>query len=191
MEVVQPLTGASASSPSENLQGPASQSSFEDWVAARGVALQRFAFLVSGSAADAPDLVQQALEGVYRRWAELSRTETVEGYVRRSIVNASISRRRKDRRLVAIQDSDALGAEQQADPANAISDADAAWRLCRELPPMQRAAVVLRFYDDLTFAKIAQILDCPESTARSHVHRAVMALRARLAESNTAEEESR
>ncbi|MGH4010732.1 MAG: RNA polymerase sigma factor [Pseudonocardiaceae bacterium] len=46
-----------------------------------------------------------------------------------------------------------------------------------------RAAVVLRFYEDLSFAQIALILDCTESTARSHVHRAVAALRARLIES--------
>ena len=52
------------------------------------------------------------------------------------------------------------------------------------LPPDQRTAVVLRFYEDLPFDEIAAILDCPSSTARSHVHRAVAALRARLTEEN-------
>ena len=186
---MQGLAGVSAAGRAMEPFVPVGLSSFEDWVAARGAGLQRFAFLVSGSAADAPDLVQQALEGVYRRWAEVSAAGTVEAYARRRIVNASISGWRKDRRLIPIRDG-GEGVAQEPDLADAVSDADAAWRLCRELPPVQRAAVVLRFYDDLTFARIAEILDCPESTARSHVHRALTALRVRLAESGTGEEGS-
>lgn len=45
---------------------------------------------------------------------------------------------------------------------------------------LQRAAVVLRFYEDLTYAEIGKVLGCPEATARSHVHRALAALRGRL-----------
>ena len=66
------------------------------------------------------------------------------------------------------------------DASQAVADADQALRLCGELPPMQRAAVVLRFYEDRSFAEIARILGCPEGTARSHVHRALQALRAKL-----------
>ena len=51
-------------------------------------------------------------------------------------------------------------------------------------PPRQRAAVALRFYDDLAFAEIAAVLDCTESTARSYVHRALERLRAQLKESD-------
>jgi RNA polymerase sigma-70 factor (sigma-E family) len=155
---------------------------FEAWVAARGAALQRFAYLVTGSAADAPDLVQEALSRAYPRWEALSRSATTEAYVRRSIVNASVSGWRKTRRLVSVADPEPLVAtgDHHADPAAALADADEAWRLCAELPPRQRAAVVLRFYEDLSFAQIAVVLDCPEATARSHVHRAVVALRARL-----------
>lgn len=157
---------------------------FETWVVARGAALQRFAFLVTGSAADAPDLVQEALSRVYPRWASLSRTDTAEAYVRRSIVNASISGWRKTRRLIPVADPEPLiaPAAHHADPTTAIADSDAAWRLCEELAPKQRAAVVLRFYEDLSFAEIGLILDCPENTARSHVHRAVATLRARLSD---------
>jgi len=157
---------------------------FETWVSARGPALQRFAHLVTG-ASDAPDLVQEALSRAYPRWAELARTDTVEAYVRRSIVNASVSGWRKTRRLVAVEDTEPHVRTAGPDPAVAVTDADHAWRLCAELPVTQRAAVVLRFYEDLSFAQIALILDCPESTARSHVHRAVAALRARLEQENT------
>lgn len=155
---------------------------FGGWVASRSAALQRFAYLVTGSADNAPDLVQDALMRAYPRWAALSREGTAEAYVRRSIVNASISGWRKNRRLVSVADPEPL-AEPRDSGATTYADADAAWRLCAELPTIQRAAVVLRFYEDLSFAQIALVLDCPESTARSHVHRALKALRARLAES--------
>jgi RNA polymerase sigma-70 factor (sigma-E family) len=158
---------------------------FAGWVVARGASLQRFAYLVTGSAADAPDLVQDALMRAYPRWANLAREGTAEAYVRRSIVNGSISRWRKGRRLVSVGQPHSLLSDSHADPAAASADADQAWRLCLELPPTARAAVVLRFYEDLPFAQIAVILNCPESTARSHVHRALQALRARLIESET------
>jgi RNA polymerase sigma-70 factor (sigma-E family) len=156
-----------------------SPAGFGDWVASRGASLQRFAYLVCGSAADAPDLVQEALIGALPRWEALAKRGTAEAYVRRSIVNASVSRWRSTRRLVTVADPVGPSA---ADLSPTVDDADQAWRLLIDLPPNQRAAVVLRFYEDLSFAQIAVILDCTESTARSHVHRAVAALRTRLEE---------
>jgi RNA polymerase sigma-70 factor (sigma-E family) len=156
-----------------------SQADFGDWVASRGASLQRFAYLVSGSAADAPDLVQEALIGALPRWESLAKRGTAEAYVRRSIVNASVSRWRSTRRLVTMADPVGPSAD---DLSPTVDDADQAWRMLIDLPPNQRAAVVLRFYEDLSFAQIAVILDCTESTARSHVHRAVAALRTRLEE---------
>jgi RNA polymerase sigma factor (sigma-70 family) len=158
---------------------------FVEWVVARGASLQRFAYLVTGSAADAPDLVQDALMRAYPRWASLAREGTAEAYVRRSIVNGSISRWRKSRRLVSVEEPTSLMFGSQEDPTAASADADQAWRLCQELPPTARAAIVLRFYEDLSFAQIGLILNCPESTARSHVHRALEVLRTRLIESET------
>lgn len=144
---------------------------FGEWVASRSASLQRFAYLVTGSSADAPDLVQEALLGALPRWESLARRGTAEAYVRRSIVNASVSRWRSTRRLVSVADHSGLE-PLVGDHAEATTDSDAAWRLCLELPPNQRAAVVLRFYEDLSYAQIGLILDCTESTARSHVHRA-------------------
>jgi RNA polymerase sigma-70 factor (sigma-E family) len=156
---------------------------FAEWVAARGGALQRFAFLTTGSADDAADLVQDALAQAFPRWEGLAARGTAEAYVRRSIVNAAISRWRKDRRLSGSPAEPTV----VDDSTQRQADSDRAWELCSGLPPQQRAAVVLRFYEDLTYAEIARVLDCPESTARSHVHRALVSLRARLTAS---EEES-
>lgn len=65
--------------------------------------------------------------------------------------------------------------------ADAIAASDEVWRLCGALKPVQRTAVVLRFYADLDYAAIADALGCAEATARSHVHRATRHLRSRLA----------
>ena len=63
-----------------------------------------------------------------------------------------------------------------------MSTADRVWRVCQGLPRQQRAAVVLRFYEDLDYAEIAAILDLAEPTVRSHVHRALAALRVELSQ---------
>ena len=155
--------------------------SFEDYVTTRSAALLRFAFLITRNRDDAHDAVQEALAGLYPRWRQVSARGNVDAYVRRSIVNAHVSAWRKVRRLYPTEDpSLASNAPVVADASQHVADADQALRLCGELPPMQRAAVVLRFYEDRTFAEIAQILGCPEGTARSHVHRALLALRAKL-----------
>lgn len=159
---------------------------FEDYVATRSPALLRFAYLVTRNREDAHDAVQDALLGLYPRWQQVAGRGGVDAYVRRSVVNAAVSRWRRTRRTSPVADP-TLGAKAPVtdDPADAIADADEALRLCAELPPTQRAVVVLRFYEDRSFAEIAQILGMPEATARSHVHRALTSLRGRLTKGRT------
>lgn len=150
---------------------------FEDWVAARGQALLRFAYLVTGDRASAEDAVQDALAAACSRWSRIRRADDPEAYVRRMIANAHISwwRRvtRRESPVPEVRDD-----EPTTDPDSA--ETQAAWELCATLPRRQRTAVVLRFYEGLSYAEIAGILDCAESTVRSQVHRALTALRARL-----------
>lgn len=159
------------------LGGDAAPDDFTVFVAARGPALQRFAYLVAGDAAESADLVQDALERAWPRWSTLVATGTCEAYLKRSIANGAVSRWRKIGRVRPV--AEPIGHDVVGIPLN---DADDAWQLCAGLPPNQRAAVVLRFYEDLTYDEIAAILDCAEATARSHVHRALAALRIRLTE---------
>lgn len=104
----------------------------------------------------------------------------VDAYVHRSVVNAAISRWRRARRFVPVEDPAEVAPVSERLLEDELVDADVAWKLCGELPPDQRAAVVLRYYEDYSYARIAAVLGCREATARSHVHRAMTTLRARL-----------
>ncbi|NUR98564.1 MAG: SigE family RNA polymerase sigma factor [Kribbellaceae bacterium] len=149
---------------------------FDEWVTQRGAALLRFAYLVTRDHSRAEEAVQDALIAAYSRWSRICRTQDPEAYVRRSIVNADISRwRRFFRRETPT--SDTGPADPAPDPAVAQAEHDAVWALCATLPAKQRAAVVLRYYEDLPDAEIAVILDCSPATVRSQIHRALASLR--------------
>jgi len=151
---------------------------FDGWVKVRAPSLLRFAYLMTGNHQAAEDALQTALAKTYEHWSRVSVMHDRDAYVRRLIVNAHISwwRRfaRRESPVGEIRGSSVLA----DDPGVSVPGADAVWRLCQSLPPKQRAAVVLRFYEDLTYPEIAELLHCPESTVRSHVYRALAALRA-------------
>ncbi|WP_371407048.1 SigE family RNA polymerase sigma factor [Kribbella sp. NBC_00662] len=149
---------------------------FDDWVAQRGGALLRFAYLVTRDHNRAEEAVQDALIAAYSRWTKICRVQDPEAYVRRSIVNADISRwRRFFRRETPA--GDVGSSATSPDPATAQAEQDAVWALCATLPAKQRAAVVLRYYEDLPDAEIAVILECSPATVRSQIHRALASLR--------------
>lgn len=150
---------------------------FDGWVAARAPSLLRFAYLMTGSREGAEDALQTALAKTFEHWTRVSVMHDRDAYVRRMIVNAHISWwRRFARRESPV--AEVLGSSSRSqDPGLSVPGADAVWRLCQSLPSKQRAAVVLKFYEDLTYPEIAELLRCPESTVRSHVHRALVALR--------------
>src|SRR5437763_11964596 len=150
--------------------------SFEAYVAARGHALTRTAYLLTGDHGQAEDLVQSALGRVYVKWGRVSRMESPEAYVRRVMVNQHVSRWRKvrGRESLTSRPPDTV----VPDPNASYAAADAVRDVVRALPPKQRAAVVLRFYEDLPDAEIAALLGCSEATVRSQISRALAAIRA-------------
>ena len=118
---------------------------FDAWVEARVAALLRFAYLVTGSQQAAEDAVQSALVSACEKWSRVSRRDDPDAYVRRMIVNAHISAWRRSGPVAEVRDGSV------ADPAQVVVEHDAVWRMCGQLPPQQRAAVVLRFYEDLEY----------------------------------------
>ena len=156
----------------------AGELSFDDWVEVRVPALLRFAYLVTGSQHAAEDAVQAALTRACERWSRVRRTIDPDAYVRRMVVNAHISAwRRGARRELSVAE---VRDTEVADHAAVVATGDAVWRVCGTLPPQQRAAVVLRYYEDLEYAEIAAILGVAQATVRSHVHRALAAMRVEL-----------
>lgn len=151
---------------------------FEEYAFARGPALVRLARLLTGDEHRAEDLVQEVLAKVYARWGRVSRTDRPDTYVRRVLVNAHHSwwRRRSSQEIAVAAVAERPGA---TDEAAEIAERDALWRLVRDLPTRQRTVIVLRYYEDLDDATIAEILDCSTGTVRTHAKRALTALRER------------
>ncbi len=151
---------------------------YDEWVEGRAAGLLRFAYLVTGSQHAAEEAVQSALTRALERWSRVQRTEDPDRYVRRMIVNEHVSGwRRSRRREVPVAE---VRETSYADPADVVAGTDAVWQVCARLPRQQRAAVVLRYYEDLDYAEIAALLEVAEVTARSHVHRALAAMRVEL-----------
>ena len=145
---------------------------FEEFVVARTPALLRFGFVLTGDAARAEDVLQEALLDAHRHW---SRVTAHEAFVRRAMVSEYVSWRR-------LRSSGELPGDVPERPVPDLPDADlaerdAVWRALARLPRRQRAVLVLRFYEDLTEGEIAALLRCATGTVRSLATRALHALR--------------
>lgn len=142
--------------------------SFDDVYEREYVGLVRLAHLLTGSDAVGEDIVQEAFAEALRRWDRLGNPGA---YVRTSVLNGA--RRRHQRQAVEQR----LGAR-VASPATVEADVGRElWDALAALPFRQRAALVLRFYEDRTTEEVAAALGCRPSTARSLLHRGTAALR--------------
>lgn len=155
---------------------------FESWVKANGDALMRFAYLVTGNHDRAADAVQDALVAACQRWRRIVARGSPDAYLRRCVVNADTSRWRRFLRRERLEADPTFFARPGAgtDPAGKVVLEDAMWSLCLQLPARQRAAIVLRYYDDYSDAEIAAVLECSVSTVRSQIHRGLATLRNKI-----------
>jgi RNA polymerase sigma-70 factor (sigma-E family) len=148
---------------------------FRDYVVARSRALLRTAYLLTGNQADAEDLVQSALAKTYLAWDRIEDRGALDGYVRRAMVNTHISWWRR-RRLEEFP-TDELPDQVVADPTLSSDTHESLQRAIDRLPQRMRAAVMLRYYEDMTEAEIADVLGISLGTVKSTVSRAVARLR--------------
>src|SRR5260370_37303542 len=152
--------------------------SFEDFVHARSASLMRTALLLTGqNRAEAEDLLQLALERAYRHWPRVIGSGEPERYTRKILANASADRWRR----LARRPEEALAARDGRpgvpDHTAEIADRDFLLRALAGLPPRQRAVLVLRYFDDLPEAEIAEMLGCSLGTVKSQAARALARLR--------------
>lgn len=132
----------------------------------------RLGRLLVGDDAIAEQLAQDVFIGMNARWTSIA---SPDAYLRRALVNRARNHHRRARREVVTPD--AAGDEQAA---VAEPDVDELWPLVQTLPYRYRAALVLRFYEDLPERAIADVLGCRVGTVKSLIHRGLARLRAQL-----------
>lgn len=148
---------------------------FRDYVTARGRALLRTAYMLTGNRADAEDLVQSALAKTYVARDRIEDSGALDGYVRRAMINTHISWWR--RRRVEEFPTDEIPDQAVADHAGSSDLQETMRRALDRLPRRMRTAVMLRYYDDMTEAEVAEVLGVSLGTVKSTVSRAVAKLR--------------
>ena len=152
---------------------------FAEFVGARWGSLYRLSYLLAASPSGAEDLLQTTLEKAYVNWSRIGRMEFAEAYVRRMLVTTLVSSRRR-----AWRGEQPFGHLPEAAGASEelpVLDRALLWPLVCALPVRQRAVIVLRYYEDLTEAQIADVLGCAPGTVKSQSSAAIGALRRALA----------
>jgi RNA polymerase sigma-70 factor (sigma-E family) len=151
---------------------------FTAFVRERGAALSRTAFFLTGDRHLAEDLVQTALAQTYVHWHRIRDHAQVEAYARRILVNANAAwwRRLSSGETPVEAAPDVV----LPDPTAAVAERAPLVEALRRLPARQRAAVVLRYYADLSEAETAAAMGCTTGSVKRHTSRGVERLRALL-----------
>lgn len=153
------------------------EAAFDEFLASRGTSLLRTAILVCGASQhDAEDLVQHALEKVYRHWPRIGH-DNPEAYARKVVVNAAIS---ASRRRKIIQEITFARPPETASASPDLDLRDTLIEELRRLPARMRAVLVLRYWEDLSEAATAQLLGCSAGTVKSQAARGLARIRAHM-----------
>jgi RNA polymerase sigma-70 factor (sigma-E family) len=149
--------------------------SLEAFVAERGGPLLRAAVMLTGSREAGEDLLQEALARLLRRWSSIDGDP--EGYLRRTIYHLAADGWRRDRawqvRLRLLRSGEVAAVDVTA----GVDLRDALLRLLAQLPPRQRAVLVLRYFEQLSEAEAAGVLGCSVGTVKSAASRGLARLR--------------
>lgn len=166
--------GAHQRAPIQLVRSEQPAAMLEDLLLAHGERLLHTAILLAGSHADGEDLLQAALERVFRHWRRIDGNP--EGYLRSTLYHlAADGWRRKG----ALRARLALLARPEAQPDQTapVEQRDQLVRLLRDLPPRQRTAIVLRYWEDLTEAEAARLMGCSVGTVKAATSRGLSRLR--------------
>ncbi|MDG4790769.1 SigE family RNA polymerase sigma factor [Micromonospora sp. WMMD1102] len=157
---------------------------YEEFADSRLTALLRYAVMLTGDPHLAQDLVQETMVRVQLNWRRVNRADAPERYVRRMLTNQYLDWQRGSwvRRVLLRAEPDETTTAARADHAEITVERDQVWSWLSRLPRRQRAALVLRYYEDLPDAEIAEVLGCAVGTVRSAISRALATLRAEFVE---------
>ncbi|MGW2619670.1 SigE family RNA polymerase sigma factor [Streptomyces sp. NPDC001500] len=173
------MTTTVCTSASNGMTRPSPYPSFASYVRARQPVLLRTARSLTANPCDAEDLLQSALTKTYVAWERIEDHRALDGYVRRALLNTRTSqwRKRKVDEFMCEELPEPAPVGGGDDPAERQALHDAMWRAIMKLPARQRAMVVLRYYEDLSEAQTAEVLDVSVGTVKSAVSRALGKLR--------------
>lgn len=149
---------------------------FRSYVLARRAELLRTAtLLTAGDGHLAEDLVQSTLTQLYLAWPAFQKAHNPNAYARRALVNALVDEKRRPwrRRERSMPDLP----ERPSPEANGSTRGDELNQAMRQLPPRMRAALVFRYFHDLSVAETAEALGCTQGTVKSQCARALDRLR--------------
>jgi RNA polymerase sigma-70 factor (sigma-E family) len=159
---------------------------FEHFVATSAADLLRTGYLVVWDLASAEDLVQECLFRVARRWHRVRSMEHPKAYARRILINLALDdskRRRRHHSELDLRDRPTVEDRPDEAAARALGMVETTSELIDglgALAPRQRAALVLRYFDDLSEAQVAELLGCSVGTVKSTTSRALDRLRQAL-----------
>jgi RNA polymerase sigma-70 factor (sigma-E family) len=151
----------------------------EQLLAERGSSLLAAAIALAGSRQDGEDLLQAALERVLRKPRQVH--GDVEGYLRRVLYNLAADgwRRRGTwkTKLLPVLRAETISAAAAPDPTAEVDQRDALVQLLGQLPPRQRAVILLRYWEQRSETETAALLGCSEGTVKSAASRGLAHLR--------------
>ena len=154
---------------------------FEEFAVSHLPAVLRFAGVLAGNRAAAEDIAQEVLARACARWDSIGALERPEMYVRKMILNEFLTARRRSWRLVLAGSSAEVDSRVSPDHAAAYAERDELLAELAKLPVMQRAVLVLRYYEGLSDSGIASLLGVAPGTVRGYASRALAALRIEFA----------
>ena len=155
-------------------QTDARDGEFHQFVTVAWPRLLRTAYLLAGDRHTAEDLVQTTLERSYVAWSRVNRADDRDAYVRRILVNEHARRFRRKLRENLVT---AVPERPGEDGSDRLDDRAALLAALAELPPRQRQAVVLRYWEDLSESQAATAMGCSVGTVKSQASKGVAKLR--------------
>jgi RNA polymerase sigma-70 factor (sigma-E family) len=173
-------------------RGAVARQGFDQFVADAADGLLRSAYLITWDLPDAEDLVQECLFRVARRWPRIRRMEHPVAYARTVLVHLALDDGKRRGRRRAELGHAVGGALEETEDGSAVhlfgrveANADML-HVLGELPPRQRVALVLRYFEDLSEPEVAKAMGCSVGTVKSTTSRALDRLREAIERSNVA-----
>ncbi len=148
---------------------------FTDYFASRSGALRGTAYLLCGDFHRAEDIVQTTFVKLYRAWHRVVAHDTIDAYTRRILVRTYLDENRRG--FFFREKPTADHADVSAPPAGSPEVRLVLLRALGQVPPRQRAALVLRYWEDLSVEDTARVMGCTQGTVKSQTSRGLDALR--------------